>query len=443
MAPGTDATGKGARGTSPSSLNRASTVAYYALISRLAIWAIAVVSHALIQDYDSAVELILPIETPAEQLFKSVFGVFLRWDSFYFVDIAERGYVFEQAHAFFPLLPLLTRLVAGTGNQHGQGNCRTQQLVLAGILVANSAFIAASVQIYRLSKALFGREKFAFLTALLYVLTPAGIFMSAIYTESLFAALSFTGMLFAARKQYLLAAITWSVSCTARSNGILYAGFFIYDLVVRMDLKASPLSKVTALVKTACLCLVNWAGFLAVQAYGYSLYCTENTFGLEPRPWCSSTVPLIYTFVQDFYWNVGFLRYYEIKQIPNFLMAAPMITLSVSGIYYYAVYDLPRMMTLGRSSTTAPGNRSTPPFLSLASFPHIVLWTALLWSAITTMHIQIITRAFSCLPTVYWFAAHQFEKDALGAGWTRTVSTFFVMYGLIGIILFANFFPPA
>jgi phosphatidylinositol glycan class V len=60
------------------------------------------------------------------------------------------------------------------------------------------------------------------------------------------------------------------------------------------------------------------------------------------------------------------------------------------------------------------------------------------------MHIQIITRAFSCLPPVYWFAAHQFEKNkVIGSGWEKSVSTFFVMYGLVGIILFANFFPPA
>lgn len=100
-----------------SPVNRIGTVAYYALISRLVIWALAGVSHALIQDYDSALELILPIETTSQQLFKSVFGVFLRWDAFYFVHIAEKGYVFEQAHAFFPLVPALSRLVANTRNE--------------------------------------------------------------------------------------------------------------------------------------------------------------------------------------------------------------------------------------------------------------------------------------------------------------------------------------
>ncbi|KAF9365932.1 hypothetical protein BGX34_007432 [Mortierella sp. NVP85] len=94
--------------------SRISTVAYYASLSRLAIWVVAVVSHALIQDYDSSLELVLPIQTPSQQLFKSVFGVFLRWDSFYFTHTAKNGYAFEQAHAFFPLLSMLMRLVAST-----------------------------------------------------------------------------------------------------------------------------------------------------------------------------------------------------------------------------------------------------------------------------------------------------------------------------------------
>ncbi|KAG0203878.1 hypothetical protein BGX28_003978 [Mortierella sp. GBA30] len=387
---GASGRGKGIRDTS-SPADRVGTVAYYAFISRVVIWAIAVTSHALIQDYDSALELLLPINTTAQQIFKGIAGVFLRWDSFYFIHIAENGYTFEQ--------------------------------------------------LYRLSRNLFGRERFAFLTAMLYILTPSGIFMSAIYTESLFAALSFTGMLFAARGQYFLATIAWSISCMARSNGILYAGFILYDLIIRMDLRRPILHKIRTLLKAGFLCVIIWAGFLAVQAYGYSLYCT-NMSNLEKRPWCDSAAPSIYTFVQDFYWNVGFMRYYELKQIPNFLMAAPMIVLSASGIVYYALYDPRRTLSLGRLSS-AVQEKSTPPFMRLAAYPYIVLWAALLLSNITTMHIQIITRAFSCLPPVYWFAAHQFEIHAPGAGWTKTISTFFVMYGLIGIILFANFFPPA
>ncbi|KAI1311329.1 hypothetical protein EDD11_003474 [Mortierella claussenii] len=446
MAPASGEEGKGIlRSEATSRIHgRAGAVAFYALISRLVIWAIAAASHALVQDYDSALELVLPTETLAQQVFKGVFGVFLRWDAFYFLHIAEYGYVFEQAHAFFPLLPALMKLVAATVlAPFGALLSYRQQLVLAGILVSNASFVAAAVQIYRLSNALFEREQFAFLTAMLYVLAPSGIFMSAIYTESLFAALSFSGMLFAARKQYLLAAIIWSISGTARSNGILYVGFFIYDLIVQINLQSSTLCKLKTMAKASFLCLITWTGCMAVQAYGYFLYCSGASSGLEARSWCHSALPSIYTFVQDFYWNVGFLRYYEIKQIPNFLMAAPMVTLSTLGILVYVVYDLPRAISLGRTSRHTARDPSEAPFLSTITFPYIVLWAVLLLSAVTTMHIQIITRAFSCLPPVYWFAAHQYERGAFGAGWTKTCTVFFVMYGLVGIILFANFFPPA
>jgi hypothetical protein len=34
------------------------------------------------------------------------------WDAVYYIRIAECGYEYEQTHAFFPALPLLTRFLA-------------------------------------------------------------------------------------------------------------------------------------------------------------------------------------------------------------------------------------------------------------------------------------------------------------------------------------------
>jgi Gpi18-like mannosyltransferase len=44
----------------------------------------------------------------------------------------------------------------------------------------------------------------------------------------------------------------------------------------------------------------------------------------------------IYSAVQRQYWNVGAFRYYQIKQIPNFLLAAPITIISFFTFFYFA-----------------------------------------------------------------------------------------------------------
>ncbi|CAG8577406.1 5125_t:CDS:2, partial [Diversispora eburnea] len=315
------------------SRNALLTITLLAITSRLLTWFIAFISTLIIDDYDSSVDTILLTEselpTLIQTIFNRIFRVFLRWDSFYFLHIAEEGYVFEQANAFFPFYPLLIR---GLGNS---------------VLISNISFVLASMNLYKLSIKLFHDEKFAFITAIFYIITPSCVFMSAMYTESLFAYLGFLGMIFYVEKKYWKSAIVWSIASFTRSNGIVFIGFFVYELLIkeimRMDLK-------------------------------------------------------------EHYWNCGFLRYYEIKQIPNFVLASPMIILSLFGIYKYARYDLKRILSLNLIS----GNLDCSPYFSTSILPFIYLWAILLLYVITSMHIQVITRFFSSQPTVYWFASHLF-----------------------------------
>ncbi|CAG8561373.1 5700_t:CDS:2 [Funneliformis caledonium] len=374
----------------------------FSIISRLLTWIIALISTLIVDDYDSSVDTILEGQelSIVQKIFNVSFKAFLRWDSFYFIHLSEEGYIYEQEHAFFPLLPLLAR---GLSNS---------------------------------------------VTSIFYILTPSGMFMSAMYTESLFALLNFFGMRLFYEGKSWSAAFIWSLSSFTRSNGITQVGFFVYKFLIKDINRINGKVIFIRLLKTIILSIIVLLGFLMFQSYGYYHYCILY---LPRRPWCNDTIPLLYSFVQSFYWNGGFLKYYEVKQIPNFLLASPMIFLSFYGIYSYSKFDLKRILTLGlqqRSETTLESS-SSPYYRTHELLPFIYLWAVLLVYSITVMHVQVITRFFSSQPIVYWFVTNLFlkslSKDAnrwdklLGYG----MLVYFILYGGSGIVLFANFFPPA
>jgi len=98
--------------------NNLKTVMKYAFLSRLVIWIIALVSHGVVSEHDSSASLILYDSTQhyslLDRLVIKLFGVFIRWDSFFFYHIAENGYIYEQETAFFPFLPFMMRFLSNT-----------------------------------------------------------------------------------------------------------------------------------------------------------------------------------------------------------------------------------------------------------------------------------------------------------------------------------------
>ncbi|RIA90519.1 Glycosyltransferase Family 76 protein, partial [Glomus cerebriforme] len=419
------------------------------ICSRFLTWIIALISTFIVDDYDSSVDTILrnQEESTIQRIFNVCFRVFLRWDTFYFTHISEEGYIYEQEHAFFPMLPLLARGLSNSVFLPLEYFLTYRQiLLLSGVLIANISFVLASINLYKLSLLMFNnKEKYALVTSIFYILTPSCMFMSTMYAESLFAFLTFLGMRLFYEGNTWIAAFIWGSSSFARSNGIIYVGFFIYEFLIKDINRINVKVIFVRLIKTTVLSLIVLSGFLIFQSYGYYQYCILN---IPQRSWCNNKIPILYLFVQKFYWNCGFLTYYEIKQIPNFLLASPMILLSFYGIYDYSKIDFKRIFTLGLQQQQQR-SEITSLYYSHNLLPFIYLWAVLLIYSITSMHIQVITRFFSSQPMVYWFVAHLFMKslseDAnrsdkiLGYG----VLTYFILYGVSGIILFANFFPPA
>ncbi|NWV23291.1 PIGV mannosyltransferase, partial [Origma solitaria] len=454
---------------------------------------------------------------PWDALLERLLGGLGRWDAEHFLFIAERGYLFEHNCAFLPLFPLSLRALAGLAPWPPQLQPRSRLLLSAALLNCLLSVLAAAA-LYELGCAVLRRRSQAFLAALLFSLSPASVFMAAAYSESMFAFLAFSAMWQLEKGQSWLSGLLFSLASGARANGLINAGFFLYSRGKRFALqlqvgsaserKLPAVSKqVLSLASSAALmCAGIFLPFALFQYYAYVRFCSPGT-GLEqtiPKPllqlawdkgyrvpgmdgtkppWCSQHVPLVYSYIQDTYWNVGFLRYFELRQIPNFLLALPVTLLGLWAAWTYVSTNPRHCLTLGleRSKSEEEG-KPRDGFCGPAAFVYVVHATALLAFGFSCMHVQVLTRFLgSSSPILYWFPAHLLQehepllwnagtdnptsgkplpaKSPCGRGtrdnlvvrlllnWqlitplSKSILGFFLGYWLLGLILHCNFFP--
>src|SRR5215212_7469932 len=138
-----------------------------------------------------------------------------RWDSVWYLRIADGGYGDDPARAaFFPLYPVLVR---GVGTLFGGSHAA---LLVAAYLVSLAAFLAALVLLYRLTELELGR-RLARPVLLLLALFPAAVYFGAPYSESLFLLLA-VGAFYAARTgRWAWAGACAGLAAATRSAGLL------------------------------------------------------------------------------------------------------------------------------------------------------------------------------------------------------------------------------
>jgi phosphatidylinositol glycan class V len=232
-------------------------------------------------------------------------------------------------------------------------------------------------------------------------------------------------------KSRYLASLFFALATGTRSNGTF---LYIFQLAVSASRFFTSKSKFQLLQEFFTLLttgLIHASPLFSVLIYGYMTYCYPESLS-SSSPYCSSFFPNIYNFVQERYWNVGLFKYWELKQVPNFLLAFPMILLSFQGIRSYIRSNLVSFISLGSfHSGQKPGHH----YLNVLVSPFILYWLANLIVLVFIANVQIITRALCSLPVLYWFICRKSAKDNL------FVLGFFAGYFWVGIALFSNFYP--
>ena len=140
------------------------------------------------------------------------FDPWARWDAGWYLKIARRGYLPQDGSvAFFPLYPFLIaslRLLFA-GNR-----------LMTGIFISLTACLAAFYLLFRLVELEFSTGA-ARKSVLFLAVFPTSFFLQAVYTESLFLALTVGSFYAARRRRYFLAGVAAGLAALTRNTGVL------------------------------------------------------------------------------------------------------------------------------------------------------------------------------------------------------------------------------
>lgn len=140
-------------------------------------------------------------------------------DSVYLLGIAAEGYHAEPVQhafrdwAFFPLYPLVTRLVSIV---------TLGDISVAGVLVSNLAFVAALAVLYRLTVIHLDHDR-AVRSLAFVALAPGAVAFATAYSDSLFLLLAAGAFLAAEQRRWALMALLYGLATLSRLQGVLLA----------------------------------------------------------------------------------------------------------------------------------------------------------------------------------------------------------------------------
>jgi hypothetical protein len=180
-------------------------------VSRLLVWSAAIVAVLVFglsgreSDFDPA-GLTAPFGATADVLAAPL----ARWDSVWYLAIAGGGYGDGAREAFFPLYPLLVKIA---GIPLGSA-------LVGGALVSTALLFVALVVLHRLV-ALDHNRAVARNAVLVTALFPMAFFFSAVYSESLFLALSVGAVYAARRERWAWAGALGALAAATRSAGVV------------------------------------------------------------------------------------------------------------------------------------------------------------------------------------------------------------------------------
>ena len=135
--------------------------------------------------------------------------IWARWDSDFFLRIAQHGYN-DSSAAFAPLYPALVAVLGRVFFGH---------YIVAGLVVSLLCCLGAFLLLYQLAEARLGADAAA--RSVLYLaIFPMALFLQAVYSESLFLLLSLAAFALAERGRFAGAGVVTGLAILTRVAGL-------------------------------------------------------------------------------------------------------------------------------------------------------------------------------------------------------------------------------
>jgi Gpi18-like mannosyltransferase len=201
------------------------------------------------------------------------------WDAENYVRIARFGYQTPYDVAFFPLFPLLIRVIALLLGGRGY--------LTIGILLSNGALLGAMILLYQLAVE-SGGEQVARRTLLYLCIFPTAFFFFAAYNESLFLLLTIAVFLAVRRQRWWLAGLCGLLAAMTRSAGVLLVLPYLYELwIAREGILATRRRTLAALLPIVLIPV----GTLLYCAYCWKISGNPIAFAAVQSHWGRHTSP--------------------------------------------------------------------------------------------------------------------------------------------------------
>ena len=426
-------------------------------------------------------------------LFYAFYSSFNKWDSAHFLSIVRDGYSSEQSFAFFPLYPLLVRFF--TPIIFFNSFSSSASSILTAVILSNIAFLLSALVLYLLLQHLIRphnenehtlrkkddalilleeeEEEEDSFAALLFSLNPASLFFISPYSESAFSLFSFTAILLYHRKNYMTSSLFFFLASATRFNGVFnicfplclglqrlyllschhhryikkYISSYLYHIVCGMMLPSLAIILPFVLLNLTLRSRICHSKPLI--AFGIDLWTNFTQNGLLINSTDSKALLCeaegynynLYSILQRKYWNVGLFRYYQLRKTPNFLLAAPILFISLQAC---RSFFQPWLLVWSRKDGDGKRFHALRGLLLYPNFAHIVHLMVSVIVLVLYAHIEISTRLLlSSSPYLYMYMARQIlqEKKNEKSQTLSLIIAYFISYNTLAALLHPNAYP--